>query len=254
MNRLSILLLGSCLTLPTLSLAQNSGLTRAALEAVGSFAITNAQVAEASRQAVQQMDAQNPVAGPNDPYTTRLNRIIGRHRSMSGVPINYRVYLVKDVNAFATADGSVRVMKGLMDLMSDDELLAVMGHEIGHVINQDSRDGMKKALRRSAAINALGSTSGTLGRLSRSQLAGAFDYLANAKFSRQQETEADDYSYEFLKRNRYNVMALASSFEKLAQLSGGGGGKLTEFMSSHPDSAKRAQRIRDRARRDGLTR
>ena len=254
MKRLSILMVGSFLSTSTLSLAQNDGLTRAALEAVGSFALTNAQVADASRQAVTQMDAQNPVGGPNDPYTLRLNRIISQHRTMSGVPINYKVYMVKDVNAFATADGSVRVMKGLMDLMTDAELLAVIGHEIGHVINQDSRDGMKKALRRSAAINALGSTSGTLGRLSRSQLAGAFDYLANAKFSRQQESEADDYSYEFLKRNRYSVMALASSFEKLAEMSGGGGGKLTEFMSSHPDSAKRAQRIRDRARRDGLTR
>ncbi|MEZ0486071.1 M48 family metallopeptidase [Fibrella aquatica] len=254
MNRFSLLLVGSLLTSSTLTLAQNGGLTQAALEAASSFVITNAQVADASRQAVQQMDAKNPIAGPNDPYTVRLNKIVSRHRSMNGVPINYKVYMVKDVNAFATADGSVRVMKGLMDLMTDQELLAVMGHEIGHVINQDSRDGMKAAIRRSAAINALGSTSGTLGKLSRSQLAGAFDYVANAKFSRQQETEADDYSYQFLKKNGYSVMALASSFEKLAKLSGGGGGKLTEFMSSHPDSAKRAQRIRDRAKRDGLTR
>ncbi|RYF49809.1 MAG: peptidase M48 [Cytophagaceae bacterium] len=216
MNRISIILSGLVLS-STLTFAQNGGgLTQAALEAVGSFALTNAQVVEASKQAVQEMDAKNPVAGPNDPYTARLNKIVSKHRTMSGVPINYKVYLTKDVNAFATADGSVRVFKGLMDLMSDQEVLAVMGHEIGHVINEDSRDGMKAALRRSAAINALGSTSGTLGKLSRSQLAGAFDYLANAKFSRQQETEADDYSYQFLKKYGYNVMALASSFEKLA--------------------------------------
>lgn len=254
MNRLSFLLLGSLLTSSTLTIAQNGGLSQAALEALGSFTLSDAQVADASRQAVQQMDAQNPVAGPNDPYTARLNRIVSRHRTVSGIPMNYKVYLVKDVNAFATADGSVRVLKGLMDIMSDQELLAVMGHEIGHVINRDSRDGMKSALRRSALINAAGSTSGTLGKLSRSQLAGAIDYLDNARFSRKQETEADDYSYQFLKKNGYNVMALASSFEKLAKLSGGGGGKLTEFMSSHPDSAKRAQRIRDRARQDGLAR
>jgi len=254
MNRFSHILVGTLLATSTLTMAQNGGLAQAAVEAVGSFAISNAQIAQASRQAVLEMDAKNPVAGPNDPYTTRLNKIVARHRTISGIPINYKVYMVKDVNAFATADGSVRVMKGLMDIMTDQELLAVMGHEIGHVVNQDSRDGMKAALRRSAAINVLGATSGTLGKLSRSQLAGAFDYLANAKFSRQQETEADDYSYQFLKKNGYNVLTLATSFEKLAKLGGGGGGKLTEFVSSHPDSAKRAQRVRDRAKRDGLAR
>jgi putative metalloprotease len=142
-----------------------------------------------------------------------------------------------------------------MDIMTDNELLAIMGHEIGHVVNRDSRDGMKSALRRSAVRNAAASQSGVVGRLSRSQLGGAIDYLAGAKFSRQQETEADDYSYEFMKRNGYSVMALATSFEKLAKLSGGNqGGKLTQFMSSHPDSKSRAERVRSRARRDGLAR
>ena len=81
------------------------------------------------------------------------------------------------------------------------------------------------------------------------------DYLVGASFSRKQETEADDYSYSFLKRNGYSVLALATSFEKLAKLSGGGqGGQVATIMSSHPDSKARAQRVRDRARREGLLR
>jgi metalloprotease len=253
MKRITSLAMSLLLASTTIIHAQESGLGRAVQEAIGSVTLSDQQVAEYSRQAVVQMDAQNPVAAPNDPYTQRLNRIVGRHTSIDGVPINYKVYLVKDVNAFATADGSVRVMKGLMDLMTDDEIRAVIGHEIGHVINKDSRDAMKAALRRSAFRNALGASSGTLGRLSRGQLGAIADGLFGAKFSRQQETEADDYGYEFLKRNGYSVLPLATSFEKLAQLSGGSsGGRVADITASHPNSNARAQRVRERAAREGV--
>ncbi len=232
--------------------AQQLGLMQAGVDALNSGLLSDAQVVQLSRQAVQQMDAQNPVAGPNDPYTQRLNRIVRRHKTVSGIPINYKVYMVKDINAFATADGSVRVFKGLMDVMNDNELLAIMGHEIGHVINHDTRDGMKKALQRSAVRNVLASQSGAIGRLSRSELGGVADYIIGSSFSRKQETEADDYSYQFMKKNGYSVMALATSFEKLAKQSGGAG--VPTFLSTHPDSKARAQRVRDRARRDGLSR
>ncbi|GAB3560854.1 M48 family metalloprotease [Spirosoma luteolum] len=239
---------------PLFAQAQGAGnLLQAGLDAINSATLSNAQVVQLSKQAVKQMDAQNPVAGPSDPYTQRLNRIVRRHQTISGIPINYKVYMVKDVNAFATADGSVRVFKGLMDLMTDTELLAVMGHEMGHVVNQDTRDAMKSSLRRSAVRNAVAANSGTIGALARGQAGGVADYLLGAKFSRQQETEADDYSYGFLKKYGYNVVALATSFEKLAAQGGGGGG-LSTIVSDHPDSKARAQRVRDRARRDGLLR
>ena len=248
-----IILLFVVFRLTSLSHAQtnaNQGLLQALMEAISSETLSDAQVAELSRQAIVEMDAKNPVAAANDPYTVRLNKIVSRHHTIGGIPVNYKVYKVADVNAFATADGSVRVFKGLMDIMTDNELLAVMGHEIGHVVNHDTRDGMKSALRRSAIRDAVGSTSGKIGELTRSQLGDVADGLLGAKFSRQQETEADDYSYGFLKRYGYNVLALATSFEKLAKLSGGQGGPT--FLSSHPDSQARAQRVRDRARRDGL--
>ncbi|MBO0931130.1 M48 family metallopeptidase [Fibrella aquatilis] len=249
MKRFSTPILVLCFTAATFVAQAQGGLGQAILEGLGSITLSDAQVAEYSRQGVQQMDAQSPVAGPNDPYTQRLNRIVARHRTISGIPVNYKVYLVKDVNAFAAGDGSVRVFKGLMDIMTDGELIAVIGHEMGHVVNHDTRDAMKSSLRRAALRDGLASTNGVLGRLSRSQLAGLADGLYGAKFSRKQETEADDYSYGFLKSHGYSVLALATSFEKLAKL--GGGGTL-EVLSSHPDSQKRAARVRDRARRDGL--
>ncbi len=249
---ISVTLLLSVSQLATAQIRLDPGLMQAGLEALSSATLTEAQVVTMSRQAVQQMDTQNPVAGPTDPYTQRLNRIVSRHHRVGGIPINYKVYKVAAINAFATADGSVRVFKGLMDIMSDTELLAIMGHEIGHVVNQDTKDAMKRALRRSAVRDAAATQSGLLGRLSRSQLGGVADYLMGSSFSRKQETEADDYSYSFLKRNHYNVLALATSFEKLAKSDGGN--RFTQILSTHPNSLARAQRVRNRARRDGLLR
>ncbi|AQG81471.1 M48 family metallopeptidase [Spirosoma montaniterrae] len=251
MKRIASILFILC-GMSTLTTAQiDPRLIQAGIDAISSITITDKQIAEYSRQAVRQMDAKYPVAGPNDPYTQRLNRIVARHRNVGGIPINYKVYNVKDVNAFATADGSVRVFKGLMDLMTDAEILSVIGHEIGHVANKDSRDAMKAALRRSAIRNGLASRSGAVGELARSQIGAAADYFAGAKFSRDQETEADDYSYAFLKRYGYPVIPLATAFEKLSKQ---GGGNVPAFLSTHPDSRTRAQRIRERARRDGLAR
>jgi putative metalloprotease len=252
-----LVILAAMVSLPLLTSAQSSGasgLLQALMEGVGSATLSDAQVVKLSREAVVQMDAKNPVAASNDPYAQRLSRIVSRHHTVSGLPLNYKVYKVADVNAFATADGSVRVFKGLMDIMSDNELLAVMGHEIGHVVHHDTRNAMRSALRRSAVRDALASGSGTLSKISQSQVAGFADYMLGARFSRQQETAADDYSYGFLKRNHYSVLALATSFEKLAKLSGGGGGKVASLLSDHPDSASRAQRVRARARQDGLAR
>ncbi len=235
----------------TVAQAQVSpSLVQAGIDALMSATLTNAQVAEYSRQAVKEMDAKNPVASATDPYTKRLNRIVGRYRTVNGIPMNYKVYKVPDVNAFATADGSVRVFKGLMDIMNDKEILAIIGHEIGHVVNKDSHDAAKSALRRSALRNAVAANDGLLGKLSRSELGGLADYMASASFSRQQETDADDFSYALLKRNGQSVLALASSFEKLDKASGGG--KVPQFMSTHPDSKARAARVRARAKKEGL--
>src|SRR5262245_17300837 len=84
---------------------------------VASLTYSDADAAQASLAAVKKMDSSNVVAGPKDGYALRLNRVFGKHASENGLALNYKVYLTKDVNAFATADGSVRVFSGLMDIM-----------------------------------------------------------------------------------------------------------------------------------------
>jgi len=215
---------------------------------------TNEDAVKLSKESVEWMDKNNKVAGPKDPYTIRLNKLFGKHKSQDGLNLNYKVYLVKDINAFACADGSVRVFSSLMDIMTDEELLAVIGHEIGHVKNQDTKDAMKSAYLKAAALDAASSASNTVATLNEGQIGKMANAFLDASHSKKQESEADVYSYNFMKANKYNVVGAYTAFKKLALLSEGGEAQtgFEKMFNSHPDSNKRAEAVKKRAEKDGL--
>lgn len=220
---------------------------------VTGLTFTDAQAAQLSKEAVTKMDAEHVIAGPTDPYTIRLNKIFGKYTNAYGLALNYKVYVLKEVNAFATADGSVRVYTGLMDVMDDNELLVVIGHEIGHVVNHDSRDAIKAAYQKEALIDGAASQSGKIAAITDSQLGKIGSAMIDCKHSRKQESEADTFAYDFMKKNGYDVNAVESAFSILAKMSEGTQTDfLTQMMSSHPDSKERAANAKKRAEKEGL--
>ena len=163
--------------------------------------------------------------------------------TVNGQKANYKVYITKDVNAWAMANGCIRVYSGLMDMMTDDEVLGVVGHEIGHVALGHSKKAMQTAYTVSAARDAAGAAGGaTVAALNSSQLGDLTEKFINAQFSQSQESAADDYSFDQLQAKKLNTRGLVTAFQKLAELDGG----KSDMMSSHPSSAKGAQHIEDR--------
>ena len=233
----------------------NTGSLGAGLKAAKALTLSDEEVVAQTREFVTWSDANNPVAAPTSALTQRLAKITANLKNYEGLSLNYKVYEVRDVNAFACADGSVRVCAGLMQLMTDDEVLGVIGHEIGHVKNHDSRDGMKTALLAAAAKEGVTSQGGAAATLSDSRLGAVGQALTTATFSRSQESAADDFGYELLKKLGKNPYAMASAFGKLVAAEETGGAKsskMQQLFSSHPDTQKRMKTVEEKAAKEGF--
>lgn len=186
-------------------------------------------------QACAWMDEHNKVAPPSDPYAKRLAKLTEGVSSEDGIALNYKVYLVRDINAFAMANGCVRVFAGLMDKASDDEIRGVLGHEIGHAKLGHTKAKMRTALMTSAAREGVAATGGKAGVIASSELGGLAEAFVNAQFSQKEEGEADKYGYAFMVKHKYDPNAMVSMLKKLP--AGGG------LLSSHPSSPERAKKI-----------
>ena len=219
----------------------NTGkLLEAGKDVAKAVTLSDKDIAQLSREAVEWMDANNPIADETTEYGARLKRLTEGITEINGLPLNFKVYHVVDVNAFACGDGSIRVFSALMDLMDDDELMAISGHEIGHVVHADVKHAMKNAYLSSAARNAAGAAEGsTLAKLSDSQLGEVVTAFTGAQFSQKQEYEADEYGFEFSVKNGFSPYGMGNSLNKLVELSKGAKSSTVQKMfSSHPDSEK----------------
>lgn len=225
-----------------------------AMEALQAMSITDEQMAAYVQQSVAAMDKQNKVLPESSPYVVRLRRLTKGITDADGIPLNFKVYQTSELNAFACPDGSVRVYTGIMDRMNDDELMGIIGHEVGHVIKRHSRKAFQNQLLSGALRDVVGSTGGVAAVLTDSQLYTLGQALGNAKYSQKQESEADDCGYDFLVANGRNPWGMVHAFQKLEaveQAAGQQSDGLQRMFSSHPDTAKRIAAMEKRCRKDG---
>ena len=136
------------------------------------------------------------------------------------------------VNAHVMAGGKITFYTGLIRKLNltDDEIAAVMGHEISHALREHTREKMSQQQAAGLVLSVggaiAGAGSGTM------QIAGLAKNIAlDLPFSRGMETEADEYGLELAARAGYNPQAAITLWDKMARLSGGGG---PGFLSTHP--------------------
>lgn len=195
-------------------------------------------------QMSEDMDSKNPVAGPDDPYGQRLAALSEGLDSYDGLDLDIKAYLVSDVNAFAMANGTIRVFAGLMDEFTDDEVRYVIGHEIGHVQREHTKKRMQGALQRDAAMSVAGTASGGVKRIASSELGAFFGDVISAQHSQKHERQADDYAFDFMQDNGYDANACVTALEKLQAMGGGGSSGLAAWTATHPSPKSRAKRMR----------
>lgn len=255
MNRIIFIIIWLLTSLSVSAQTDWSRLLTGTIKAGKAYMITDEQLAEMVGEEIAEMDRQNNVCTNNSKYAQRLRRITKGMTDADGIELNFKVYKTTEYNAFACPDGSVRVFSALMDILSDEELLGVIGHEIGHVALRHTKKAWRDALLRSAASDIIGSKSSTWASLSDSYLGSITSVALSAKHSRYHETQADDYGYEFLKECGKNPWAMGLAFKKLKAISQRKDRskyeKWLDAFSSHPDFDERIERMRAKAESDG---
>jgi predicted Zn-dependent protease len=143
----------------------------------------------------------------------------------------------KEANAYAMPGGKIMVYTGLIDRLNlnDDELAAVIGHEIAHALREHGRERISRAYGQQIALGIGAAVLGIDQNATR--LANTIaDVTFQLPHSREQETEADRMGLELMARAGYDPAAAIAVWRKMAQSASGGP---PEFLSTHPTSESR---------------
>lgn len=170
----------------------------------------------------------------------RIGRNVATASTAHGNDWEFVVFDSPEVNAFVLPGGKVGFFRGLMDqAASDDEIAAVMGHEIGHVEARHAAERLSQQVALELGVSlAAAALSEEYGRHAES-IAGALGagalYGVILPYSRMQELEADRLGVSLMTRAGYDPAGALSFWARMA----GDGVEAMEWMSTHPADGRR---------------
>lgn len=149
-----------------------------------------------------------------------------------------------DLNAFCMPGGKIAFYTGIIDKLrlTDDEIAAIMGHEIAHALREHSRSRLSRALVADTLLLGAGNVL-DIGRAATRDLAQITQLLLKLPHSRKHETEADIMGLELAARAGFDPAAAVRVWQKM---SAQGGSSVPEFQSTHPSHSTRINTIRSK--------
>lgn len=173
------------------------------------------------------------------PHSLRFNKEAERWR--------WEVNLIssKTVNAFCMPGGKIAFFTGILDelQLTDDEVAAIMGHEIGHALLEHGRARMSEQVLKSVGISVAAAVF-NLGQLSAELLAQAANLAVSLPYARKQESDSDLVGMELAARAGYDPRAAAVVWHKMSKLAQSAGkGQPPQFLSTHPSHETRIKEI-----------
>lgn len=156
------------------------------------------------------------------------------------IKLEFRNSEIVGPNAFALPGGTIVITDQMVEeAESDDEMLAILAHETGHV---EMRHSMRNLLQSSFIALAAATITADAASLS-AAVAGIPAALAQTKYSRNFETEADDFAFELLKRHDISTEAFANIMERLDKDSKPM--QKLSYLSTHPITSERVKKARE---------
>lgn len=192
------------------------------------------------KQLNDEVDAQSVLI--TDPFLTNwVDQIGGKladHRNRTDITYRFEIINSNEINAFALPGGFMHVDMGLLNFASsDDQVAAVVGHEMGHVERGHVTSLRNKGNILSILIGVLSILS-PIGYL----LGGTAGDLAYLKFSRQDELQADQYGLLLMSQAGYDPRSNVDVFEQLAKMEGSNPAT-DKYFIDHPTSQDRISHL-----------
>ena len=166
-------------------------------------------------------DTKKQTGVSDDPkYQERLNALYHRLKNSGLIKADYAIYAnpKKEFNAFCTLGHVISVNKGALDTLDDDELAAVLAHEMRHGEGKHPVQGVTKSVQLGLAVDIYLSSNPNTTSYILSGLAG--NYINNEMFTMSQEWEADNYAFTYATAAGFNPGGPAASMVKLRSLLG----------------------------------
>ncbi|MGM8897479.1 MULTISPECIES: M48 family metallopeptidase [unclassified Psychrobacter] len=226
----------------------------------GAVGVDRQQFLLVSSEQVQQLSAQSynknlqeaRKRGLLDTNKAQLNRLKNISNRLIGQVGTYRpdaakwqweVHTIKSdqLNAFVMPGGKIMFYSGIIDRLNltDDEIAAIMGHEMSHALREHSRERLSREYATQTGIGVAASIFGlSQGQAELANVAG--DLGLSRPHSRTQEAEADQIGLELMARAGYNPQAAITLWQKMQRASQG---EPPQFLSTHPTSSNRIAQL-----------
>lgn len=183
-------------------------------------------------------------------YVSRLGMALARDSERPDIPWQFHVLDDASINAFALPGGPVFITRGILTHMnSEAELVSVLGHEIGHITARHSVQQMSRAQLANLGLGVGSIFSPTVAQYG--QLISTGLGVLFLKYGRDAERQADALGFKYMVADNYDPREMADMFVTLQRTSPEGG-RLPNWLSSHPDPGDREQVALQRA--DSLSR
>jgi len=209
--------------------------------------LPEAQIDQMGLQAFSDLKKEKPISN-----NARYNQVAGCIAQAITQPLggNWEVVVFEDKtpNAFALPGNKIGIHTGMLTLVdTQDQLAAVIGHEIGHVLAKHSNERASQEMAVSQGINmvqAVSQPQTAIGQTAIGLLGVGAQYGILMPYSRTHESEADTIGVDLMAKAGFDPRQSINLWQKMEQASQGQ--QPLEFMSTHPSHATRIQQLEQR--------
>lgn len=205
--------------------------------------LPDTQLNQMGLQAFDQMKKEKPISHEGQ-YNQTAQCIVSELTREMGQTWEVVVFEDKTLNAFALPGAKIGVHTGMMKLVDNqDQLAAVLGHEVGHVMARHSNERASQETLVQQGLGVIQNTSYGQNPLVMAGLGLGAQYGVLMPYSRTHESEADTIGVDLMAKAGFNPQESVTLWQKMEQASQGN--QPLEFLSTHPAHGTRIQQLQE---------